>query len=84
MCTGSVRLPPDRVGAFEPAEPLLATPCLVLLDDTHPRGEPSPAGTPLLWGKGARAVPFLLDRDFRLERCDGGQALLSRGSPPST
>jgi methyltransferase family protein len=53
----------------EAALPALAAGCLVLIDDTSPAGEPEESGVPVLTGKGARAVPFLLERRFRLEWC---------------
>jgi hypothetical protein len=62
----------------EAALPSLAISCLVLIDDTSPAGGPGQEGVPSLTGKGARAVPFLLERGFRLEWCESGQVLLSR------
>jgi hypothetical protein len=64
----------------EAALPSLADPCLVLIDDTSPAGDPDERGVPPLTGKGARAVPFLLERGFRLEWCIEHQVLLSRGA----
>jgi hypothetical protein len=61
------------------ALPLLAPRCLVLVDDTSLAGEPGEDGMPSFRGKGALAAPFLLERGFRLEWAEGGQALLSRG-----
>lgn len=62
------------------ALPWLATPCLVLFDDTN-RAE-GPADVVLFTGKGARAVPFLLENGFGVEWAEGGQVLLSRGAIP--
>jgi hypothetical protein len=56
---------------------VLATPCLVLFDDTD--AEPGEDEVPRSRGKGARAIPFLLEHGFRVEWSEGGQALLSRG-----
>lgn len=56
------------------ALPHLARQCLILIDDTRK----TEAG---LTGKGTRAVPFLLDEQFKLEWSFGGQVLLSRGYP---
>jgi hypothetical protein len=64
----------------EAALPSLADRCLVLIDDTSPAGDPDEHGVPQLTGKGARAVPFLLERGFRLEWCIEHQVLLSRGA----
>jgi hypothetical protein len=63
------------------ALPLLAATCLVLFDDTSPAGEPAIDGASTFSGKGARAVPFLQERGFRVEWAEGGQVLLSRGTP---
>jgi hypothetical protein len=61
------------------ALPHLAGVCLVLIDDTHPAGEPDAQGVPPFSGKGALTVPFLRERGFALEFFAGGQVLLSRG-----
>ncbi len=74
----------------EAALPALAEPCLVLIDDTrlnhgdiHPlRGYPTRSRSEGWTGKGARAVPFLLEQGFELEWARGGQVLISRGAPP--
>ncbi len=60
----------------------LAQVCLVLMDDTRAETALRQADTPQFCGKGAAVVPFLLARQFRIELCDGGQVLLSRGQPP--
>ena len=64
----------------EVALPVLATPCLVLFDDTHAEREPGGDGGRRCGGKGARAIPFLLEHGFRIEWSEGGQVLLSRGT----
>jgi Methyltransferase domain len=61
------------------ALPLLATPCLVLFDDSHVGTELDAAGIPRCGGKGAKAIPFLLEHGFRVEWSEGGQVQLSRG-----
>jgi hypothetical protein len=62
----------------EAALPSLAWPALVLLDDTGPVGETrSPEA---YTGKGAHAVPYLLERGFAPEWCEQGQVLLVRGA----
>jgi predicted O-methyltransferase YrrM len=62
------------------ALPLLAATCLVLFDDTCPAGEPLADRISSFRGKGARAVPFLVERGFQVEWAEGGQVLLSRGA----
>ena len=64
------------------ALPSLAPLCLVLFDDTNPTGGRNADGSPVFTGKGARAIPFLLEQGFRLEWCASEQALLSRGTEP--
>jgi hypothetical protein len=63
----------------EAALPALAPACLILIDDTRPDREEWREGEalPPLWGKGARAVPFLVEQGFVIEQLDG-QALLTR------
>src|SRR5579872_4893237 len=58
------------------ALPALAPDGLILFDDTYPLGAAGSDGVPLLVGKGARAVPFLLEQGLRLQWCADGQALL--------
>ncbi len=67
----------------EAALPALAERCLVLIDDTsfHHGDTESRSGEREWEGKGARAVPFLLERGFKVEWARGGQVLLSRGVP---
>jgi hypothetical protein len=60
----------------EAALPHLSAACLILIDDTSLAGASPEEG---FRGKGARAVPYLLERGFRLEWAEGGQVLLSRG-----
>jgi hypothetical protein len=60
----------------EAALPVLATPGLALFDDTSARENGS--GSQSFSGKGARAVPFLLQHGFDLEWAEGGQVLLAR------
>jgi hypothetical protein len=61
------------------ALPHLADTCLVLFDDMHVSGEPDGRGLPPLWGKGAQAVPWLVnEHEFQVEWCAGSQVLLSR------
>lgn len=62
----------------EAALPSLAPASLVLVDDTWTGDGPSRSTDAGFGGKGARSVPFLLERGFRLEWCEDGQALLSR------
>jgi hypothetical protein len=68
----------QHLAEAEAALPSLATPCLVLFDDSSCAGKTDGACVPVFGGKGARAVPFLVERSFRVERHDGGQVLLSR------
>ncbi|HLK57760.1 MAG TPA: class I SAM-dependent methyltransferase [Chthonomonadaceae bacterium] len=49
------------------ALPALAPACLVLFDDTRPSGPAAEDGVLPLAGKGARAIPFLLEQGFTLE-----------------
>ena len=58
--------------------PSLATPALVLMDDTRPTEERDQQGRLQFWGKAALAAPYLLDRGFEVEWAEEGQALLSR------
>jgi hypothetical protein len=68
----------------EAALPSLATPCLVLFDDTHAELGTDEAGGPRCGGKGARAIPFLLAHGFQIEWSEAGQLLLSRSTAGSS
>lgn len=59
----------------EAALPALAPTCLVLIDDTTQNFFH-------FGGKGALAVPFLIQNGFCVEWCEGGQVLLSRVETP--
>jgi len=60
----------------EAALPFLAARCLALIDDTSPSGEVD--GAPTFGGDGLRAIPFLLERGFRIVWAEAGQVLLER------
>jgi hypothetical protein len=64
----------------EAALPSLAARCLVLFDDTRVGNELDEAGRPRCGGKGARAIPFLLEHGFQIEWSESQQVLLSRGT----
>ncbi len=68
----------------EVALPHLSDRCLVLIDDTYPAdvypySQPPALSTQCCTGKGASAVPYLLQNGFSVEFITDGQALLSRG-----
>jgi hypothetical protein len=67
----------------EAALPALARRSLVLFDDTHVGSERDEVGQPRCGGKGARAIPFLLEHGFQIEWSENGQVLLSRDKAKS-
>lgn len=71
-----------RLAEIETALPALADRCLVLFDDTTPTSDLGERGIPRFTGKGARAIPFLLERGFQIEWSRGGQVLLGRRTDP--